>query len=87
VRETSWGQQVHDGIARWHHFRHQRFLQRQLLEEEWAGVPDGAISRARPPGNPDPTQTSLSRAEVPKEAPLSLAMSVETETSARSTPL
>jgi hypothetical protein len=44
-------------------FRHQRRRQRQWLEEEWANVPDGAISRAPPPEEPEPTQASLSRAE------------------------
>jgi hypothetical protein len=47
----------------------ERLLQQRLLEAEWAGVPDGAISRARPPGEPEPTDTSLSRAAGPEADP------------------
>jgi hypothetical protein len=73
-------QQVHNAVARRQHQRRQRLIQRQLLEDEWAGVPNGAISRARPPGDPEPTHASLSRAEAPEEeAPPRLAVSVDRE--------
>jgi hypothetical protein len=56
-------QPIHDRIARIQHFRRQRISRRKQWEEEWAGVPDGAISRARATDAPDPTQVSLSRSE------------------------
>jgi hypothetical protein len=67
---------VHDGIARLQHVRRQRLLKRRLLEQEWAGVPDGALSRAPTPARPEPTQASLSLAEAPEEEPPRLAAAV-----------
>jgi hypothetical protein len=69
---------VHDGIARLQHLRRQRLLKRRLLEQEWSGVPDGALSRASTPGEPGPTDTSLSRAEAPEEPPPRLRAAVDT---------
>jgi hypothetical protein len=74
---TRW---VHDGIARQQHLRRQRLLKRRLLEQEWAGVPDGALSRARPAGEPEPTAASLSLAELPAEDKPYLTASVEATT-------
>jgi predicted lipid-binding transport protein (Tim44 family) len=68
---------VHDGIARQQYLRRQRILRRQ----EFPHVPDGALSRAQPPGEPTPTAASLSRAEAPaEETPLRLAASVDAAT-------
>jgi hypothetical protein len=64
---------VHDGIARQQHLRRQRILRRQ----EFSHVPDGALSRARPSGEPEPTSVSLSRAEAPEEEPPRLAAGVD----------
>jgi hypothetical protein len=73
---------AHDNIARQQHLRRQRLLKRKLLEEEWAGVPDSAISRAHPSGEPGPTSASLSRAEAPEEEPPRLAAGVDAVTGA-----
>jgi hypothetical protein len=72
--------------ARRQHFRRQRILRRKQLEKEWAGVPDGAISRAQPPSKPEPTQGSLSRVEVLKEDPTRLQKDVEAEKEAEERP-
>jgi hypothetical protein len=71
------GRTIHNTIARQQHFHRQRLLKRKLLEEEWAGVPDGALSRAQPPGEPEPTAASLSRSEAPEEAAPRLTVSVD----------
>jgi hypothetical protein len=82
LRSTALFRWGHDSIARQQHFRHQRRLQRKLFEEEWAGVPAGAISRACPPGEPKPTPASLSLAELPAEDVPRLAAGAETATEA-----
>jgi hypothetical protein len=69
-------QRVHHGIARQQHLRRQRLLRRQ----EFPHVPDGALSRALPPGKPEPTAASLSLAEPPEEAVPRLAAGVEEAT-------
>jgi hypothetical protein len=68
---------THDDIVRWQHLRRQRILKRKMLEEEWAGVPDRALSRAVSPKEPKPTEASLSQAERPAEAKGRLASAVE----------
>jgi hypothetical protein len=65
VRYNPFCQRVHDGLARRQHLRRQRILRRQ----EFPHVPDGALSRAGPPGQPEPTAVSLSRAPAPEEDP------------------
>jgi hypothetical protein len=80
VRSNPGTQLFHDRIARWQHFRRQRLLKRRLLEEEWIGVPDGALSRAQQTNEPEPTQASLSRADMPEEAAPRLAAGVEAVT-------
>jgi hypothetical protein len=85
--------EVYDNIARRQHLRPQivrqrkrlraeRLFQQKRLEAEWAGVPAGAISRAQPPGDPQPTAASLSRADGPKEGPPRLAAGVDAVTEA-----
>ena len=69
---TRW---AHDRIAR----RQHRRLRRKLLDEEWANVPDTALSRAQPPGEPVPTDTALSLADEPDE-PTHLSVSIEEDT-------
>jgi hypothetical protein len=77
VRSNPYAKWVHDGIARRQHLRRQRVLRQQ----EFPHVPDGALSLARPPGEPEPTAASLSLAEPPEEAAPRLAAGVEaTET-------
>jgi hypothetical protein len=53
--------------------------QREILrlQGEHPEVPDEALSRAAPPGEPEPTQASLSRSEAPEEAPPRLAAGVD----------
>jgi hypothetical protein len=53
--------------------------QREILrlQGEHPEVPDEALSRAAPPGEPEPTQASLSRSEAPEEAPSRLAAGVD----------
>jgi predicted lipid-binding transport protein (Tim44 family) len=63
VRNTTLTQRVHDSIARRQHLRRQRLLRRQ----EFPHVPDGALSLAHPPGEPEPTAVSLSLAKPPPE--------------------
>jgi hypothetical protein len=73
VRHNPLTRRVHDRIARQQHFRRQRILRRQ----EFPHVPDGALSLAGPPGEPEPTAASLSRAEAPEEdSPLRLMAGV-----------
>lgn len=62
ARSDPLAQWVHDCVARHQHHRRQR----QLAEAEWAGVPNGALSRAQPTGQPQPTPASLSPAEAPE---------------------
>lgn len=70
---------IHDGVARWQHGRRQRQLQRKLAEAEWAGVPKTALSLADPSTPPQPTATSLSQAENPKEEKERLVVGVDNE--------
>jgi hypothetical protein len=79
-RADEFYQRVHDHIARHQHFHRQRLLQRKLAEEEWAGVPDGALSRAQPSGEPEPTAAALSRSEAPEEAAPRLTAGVDAAT-------
>jgi hypothetical protein len=78
VRNEPLARWVHDGIAR----RQHRCRQRVLQGQEFAHVPDRALSRARPPGEPEPAAASLSLAEPPEEAAPRLAAGVEAETAA-----
>ena len=55
---------IHDAVARAQHRRRQRILRSQ----EHQHVPDGALSRAQPPGEPEPTGAALSRTDRPDEA-------------------
>lgn len=55
-------QWVHDCVARHQHHRRQR----QLAEAEWAGVPKGALSRAQPLQEPQPTERSISQMGTPQ---------------------
>jgi len=63
---------AHDTIARAQHRRRQRILRAQ----EHQDVPDTAMSRATPPGEPQPTDVALSVANSPDE---SNHLTVETE--------
>ena len=54
---------VHDEIAGRQYSNQQRLLKRRLLEEEWANVPNRALSRANPNGPPQPTEVALSRSD------------------------
>ena len=71
------GQRIHDSIARRQHFRQQRLFTRKLLEEEWAGVPNKALSQAQTTGPPQPTDVSLSPADLQEEEKPRLAVAVE----------
>lgn len=56
-------------------------IERWVERARWAGVPDGAISRALPPStDPQPTARSLSVADSPKEDQSRLTTSVEEST-------
>jgi hypothetical protein len=89
----SFTHRVHNGLA-WQQHRHrqrvlerkrgqaERLRQRKRLEAEWAGVPRGAISRARPPDRPEPTAASLSLAASPEAAAPRLTAGVDTVTAA-----
>jgi hypothetical protein len=50
---------VHDGIARWQQRRRLRQIQGQAVPH----IPDGALSRAQPPGKPEASARSVSRAD------------------------
>ena len=63
VRSTRYTRWVHDGIVRRQRRRHQRILRSQ----EHQDVPDTAISRAQPPGEPAPTDAALYMADEPEE--------------------
>jgi hypothetical protein len=78
VQSNSLAKRLHDGIARRQHLRRQRILRRQ----EFPHVPDGALSLARPPGEPEPTAASLSLADPPEEATPRLAAGVDAATAA-----
>ena len=54
---------THDGIARTQHVRRRRILRSQDDQD----VPDTALSRAQPPGEPTPTDAALSIADEPDE--------------------
>ena len=54
---------VHDGIACAQH----RWRQRILYSQYTTQVPDTALSRAQPPGEPQPTDAALSLADTPDE--------------------
>jgi hypothetical protein len=64
IRIDPLARRVHDSISRRQHLRRQRILRRQ----EFPHVPDGALSRALPPAEPEPTAASLSLAAPPGEA-------------------
>lgn len=64
-------------VARAQHRRRQRLLQRKLAEEEWAGVPEKALTRANPTGSPQVTDVSLSQAGHPEEEKERLTEAVE----------
>ena len=79
LEEVRWDpldRRVHDGIARRQHARRER----RHPPEDDAHVPAGAISRARPPGNPEPTSAALSRAAPSEGDKARLAAEVEEET-------
>ena len=54
----------HDRSTRWPEGFNLKQHERKRLEEEWEGVPDGAISRAQRKEAPQPTDASLSRTET-----------------------
>ena len=58
--------QVHDRIARAQHRR------RILRSQEQHNVPDTAISRSQPPGEPEPTDAALSMSDSPEETRLTV---------------
>ena len=66
---TRW---IHDATARTQHRRRQRVLR----SKEHQDVPDTALSRAHPPGEPQPTGAALSVADDPDE-PKRLMVSIE----------
>ena len=76
-RRDRLGRWIHDGIARHQHRRRQRILR----SREDQAVPDGALSRAQPPGEPTPTDAALSLADEPDE-PSHLPVSIEEDTQA-----
>ena len=63
VRQTPFLQRIHDPIARAQHRRRQHILRNQ----EHQVVPNTALSRAQPPGEPTPTDAALSIADDPDE--------------------
>ena len=75
VRDDRLAQPTHDRVARWQHRRRQRVLRAQ----EHQDVPDTALSRAQPPGEPVPTDTALSLADDPDE-PSRLSVEIEEHT-------
>ena len=72
ARSDNLRQRFHDTIARAQHRRRQRILRSQ----EHQDVPDGALSRAQPPGDPQATDAALSIADDPDE-PGRLIVSIE----------
>jgi hypothetical protein len=80
ARKEALSRRIHDRIARWQHCRRQSLLQGRSWEDEWAGVPKGALSRAQPPGPPEPTDASLSLTSKPdEEASIRLTAGAEAE--------
>ena len=75
-RKSKWGQWAHDTIARRQHLRRK---QRVLRSPEHQHVPDTALSRAQPPGEPQPTDAALSRTSSEEEEPLRLKTATEEE--------
>ena len=69
VRRDPLDRRVHDSIARRQHARRQRRRPRG----DYPHVPARALSRARPPGAPKPTDAALSQAEPPEEEKARLA--------------
>ena len=67
------GDKLHDNIARTQHRR------RILHSQDDQDVPDTAISRAQPPGNPQPTDAALSIADDPEETHLSVGVTEDAE--------
>jgi len=76
-RSNQW---VHDHIARYQHRRRQRLLR----SREHVNVPDGALSRAQPPGKPTPTDAALSVADTTEEKD---RLAASTDTSTEEVPL
>lgn len=74
LREISVIRWTHDRIARTQHRRRQRVLRSQDDQD----VPDGAISRAQPPGEPQATDAALSMADTTDKTE-HLTSDVETE--------
>ena len=72
LRISHW---IYDAIARAQHRRHQRLFPNQ----EHSHVPDTALSRAQPPGEPTPTDAALSIADTPEETD-HLTVGVEEDT-------
>jgi hypothetical protein len=64
---------LHHAIARLQHRRQEQ----KRLQAQWAHVPAGALSRAAPPRDPQPTSTALSRADAPAEAHTRLRAAVD----------
>ena len=63
ARSDNLRQRFHDTIAR----AQRRWRQRILRRKEHQDVPDTAISRAQPPGEPQPTDAALSITDDPEE--------------------
>ena len=63
TRRNDFIRRVHDEIALAQHRRRQRVPPPNQTNEEWAHVPNTAISRAQPPGEPQPTDAALSIAD------------------------
>ena len=75
ARKTRFSTWIHDSISRYQHRRRQRILRSQ----DDQAVPDTALSRAQPPGEPTPTDAALSIADEPDE-PERLSVEVEEDT-------
>ena len=73
VRSDLFHRSIHDPIARWQHRR------RILRGQEHQAVPDTAISRAQPPGEPQATDAALSIADDHDE-PGHLTVEIEEDT-------
>ena len=77
ARSNRFSRWAHDLISRVQHRRRQRVLRSQERHD----IPNTAISRAQPPGEPVPTDTALSLADEPDE-PSHLPVSIEEDTQA-----
>ena len=75
---------VHDHIACWQHYRRKKLLRRKLAEEEWAGVPDNALTLVDRSTSPQATDVALSLADAPDEEKERLANAVEENPERRS---